>query len=95
MKTKKKNKKNEQNEHREQEIISKHFYNYLEACCEELDAQSDEDMGYFFYLTAALSMGGLRDTGLCKHKASDIMAGVLNTAYKEESNESCEENGLH
>ena len=83
----KKNKKNEKNEHYEQEVIAKHFHRYLEACCKELNAETDEDMGYFFYLTSALSISGLRDTGLCKHKTEELVSGSLRKAY--EDTESC------
>ncbi len=78
------------NEHYEQEVIAKHFHKYLEACCKELNANNDEEMGYFFYLTTALSTSGLRDTGICCHKAAELVTGILEKAY--EDIDSCDEN---
>ena len=77
-------------EYYEQEVIAKHYHKYLESCCKELGFEDDADMGYFFYLTASLSISGLRDIGLCVHKAQEILFGSLNKAYKEI--ESCNEN---
>lgn len=67
----------------ERTIISKHFHKYMEACCKELGFESDEHMGYFFYISTALSVSCLKKTGMSIHSVGEILSKIVETAYLE------------